>query len=155
MLSLSYSYNGGASQLVINGQDITATNGALPNNFRFGFAGSTGGSTNVHEILCFKATPFEQSASSAGLNQQQAAPGQYRYAGLPGVLRHPKNWSGSLTSQNVLYNSSTQTVSINPVANWDASCVLTGVAAGRTCTATGVSGATAPEAPGQSRHHDL
>jgi type IV pilus assembly protein PilY1 len=146
LLSLSYSYNGGASQLVINGQDITASNGALPSTFRFGFAGSTGGDTNIHEILCFKATPFEQSSSSAGLNQQQAAQvntGTQVYL----AFFDPSNWSGSLTSQNVLFNASTQTVSISSVANWDASCVLTGVAAGRTCAATGVNGATAAEAP--------
>ncbi|MFI4867928.1 MAG: pilus assembly protein [Steroidobacterales bacterium] len=146
LLSLSYSYNGGASQIVINSQDITASNGALPASFRFGFAGSTGGDTNIHEILCFKATPFEQSSSSAGLNQQQAAQvntGTQVYL----AFFDPSNWSGSLTSQNVLYNSSTQTVSISSVANWDASCVLTGVAAGRTCSATGVSGATPAEAP--------
>ncbi|HXL97203.1 MAG TPA: PilC/PilY family type IV pilus protein [Steroidobacteraceae bacterium] len=146
LLSLSYSYNGGANQLVINGQDITATNGALPATFRFGFAGSTGGSTNIHEILCFKATPFEQSSSSAGLNQQQASQvntGTQVYL----AFFDPSNWSGSLTSQNVLFNAATQTVSISAIANWDASCVLTGVAAGRTCTATGVSGATLAEAP--------
>jgi type IV pilus assembly protein PilY1 len=146
LLSLSYSYNGGANQLVINGQDITASNGALPSTFRFGFAGSTGGDTNIHEILCFKATPFEQSSSSAGLNQQQAAQvntGTQVYL----AFFDPSNWSGSLTAQNVLFNSSNQTVSISSVANWDASCVLTGVAAGRTCAATGVSGATAAQTP--------
>ncbi|HEY4973390.1 MAG TPA: hypothetical protein VII41_07270, partial [Steroidobacteraceae bacterium] len=146
LLSLSYSYNGGANQLVINGQDITASNGALPATFRFGFAGSTGGDTNIHEILCFKATPFEQSSSSAGLNQQQAAQvntGTQVYL----AFFDPSNWSGSLTAQNVLYNASTQTVSISSIANWDASCVLTGVAAGRTCQATGVSGATAAQTP--------
>jgi len=146
LLSLSYSYNGGANQLVINGQDITASNGALPALFRFGFAGSTGGDTNIHEILCFKATPFEQSASSAGLNQQQAAQvntGTQVYL----AFFDPSNWSGSLTASNVLYNSTTQTVSIAALANWDASCVLTGVAAGQTCISTGVNGATTAEAP--------
>ena len=145
LLSLAYSYNGGAAQTVIAGQQITASNGALPASFRFGFAGSTGGDTNIHEILCFKATPFEQSASSAGLNQQQAAQVQTSTQ-VYLAFYDPANWSGSLTSQNVLYNSSTQTVSISSVANWDASCVLTGVAAGQTCLATGVNGATTAEA---------
>jgi type IV pilus assembly protein PilY1 len=146
LLTLAYSYNGGASQQILVGQDITASNGALPSTFRFGFAGSTGGDTNIHEILCFKATPYEQSASSAGLNQQQASQvntGTQVYL----AFFDPSTWSGSLTAQNVLYNSSNQTVSINPIANWDASCVLTGVAAGATCAATGVNGATAAEAP--------
>jgi type IV pilus assembly protein PilY1 len=145
LLSLAYSYNGGASQTVIAAQQITASNGTLPASFRFGFAGSTGGDTNIHEILCFKATPFAQSASSAGLNQQQAAQVQTSTQ-VYLAFYDPANWSGSLTSQNVLYNSSTQTVSINPVANWDASCVLSGVAAGQTCLATGVNGATTAEA---------
>jgi type IV pilus assembly protein PilY1 len=146
LLTLAYSYNGGASQQILVGQNITASNGALPSTFRFGFAGSTGGDTNIHEILCFKATPYEQSASSAGLNQQQASQvntGTQVYL----AFFDPSTWSGSLTAQNVLYNSSTQTVSIASIANWDASCVLTGVAAGATCAATGVNGATSAEAP--------
>src|SRR5439155_18021210 len=73
LLSLSYSLNGGAYQSVITGQSITASNGALPANFLFGFAGSTGGSTNIHEILCFKANPATTAASSAGANQKQSA----------------------------------------------------------------------------------
>jgi type IV pilus assembly protein PilY1 len=146
ILTLAYSYNGGASQQILTGQQITLSNGALPATFRFGFAGSTGGDTNIHEILCFKATPYEQSASSAGLNQQQASQvntGTQVYL----AFYDPSTWAGSLTAQNVLYNSSTQTVSISPVANWDASCVLTGVAAGATCSSTGVNGATAAEGP--------
>src|SRR5262249_27373807 len=67
-LTFAYSYNGGAFQNVLTNTDIKATNGAVPSAFRFGFAGSTGGSTNIHEILCFKATPIEGSASSGGLN---------------------------------------------------------------------------------------
>jgi type IV pilus assembly protein PilY1 len=147
LLSLAYSYNGGAFQSVIANQLITASNGPQPATFRFGFAGSTGGDTNIHEILCFRAVPFEQSASSAGLNQQQASQVQ---TGTQVYLAffNPSNWSGSLTSQNVLYNASTQSVSISSVANWDASCVLTGVASGQTCIATGVTGATTAEAPG-------
>jgi type IV pilus assembly protein PilY1 len=73
LLSFSYSINSGAYQPVISGQDITASNGLLPPNLLFGFAGSTGGDTNIHEIMCFRATPVNQSSSSAGANQQQAA----------------------------------------------------------------------------------
>src|SRR5205823_15111309 len=73
LLSLSYSLNGGAYQSVIAGQSITASNGALPENFLFGFAGSTGGSTNIHEILCFKADPATSAASSAGASEKQSA----------------------------------------------------------------------------------
>ena len=44
ILSLNISYNGGNYQPVITKQSITASNGALPASFRFGFTGSTGGS---------------------------------------------------------------------------------------------------------------
>ena len=40
---------------------------------------------------------------------------------------------GELTAQHLVYNPSTDMVSINPVANWNASCVLTG----GSCPATG------------------
>src|ERR1700689_2418455 len=97
LLSLSYSINSGAYQSVIAGQSITASNGALPANFLFGFGGSTGGDTNIHEILCFRAPPANQSASSAGLNEQQTAkeaPGAQVY--FP--YYNPDPWAGSLTS---------------------------------------------------------
>jgi type IV pilus assembly protein PilY1 len=71
LLSLSYSYNGGAAVTVISSQKITDSNGPLPASFRFGFAGSTGGSNNVHEILCFKAAPVVTSASTGTINVYQ------------------------------------------------------------------------------------
>src|SRR6185437_2890753 len=43
LLTLSYSTGGGAYTNVINGLDITKSNGPLPSTLRFGFAGSTGG----------------------------------------------------------------------------------------------------------------
>ena len=55
--------NGGAYTNVIKNQNITTSNGALPATLQFGFAGSTGGDTNVHEILCFKAEPVAVSVS--------------------------------------------------------------------------------------------
>ena len=78
LLSFSYSYNGGANLNVITSQDIRLKDPLgnplpLPANVRFGFAGSTGGSTNIHEIMCFQATPTNTSQSSAGLNQKQTA----------------------------------------------------------------------------------
>ena len=66
LLSLSYSINGGAYTNVISAQSISASNGALPPTLRFGFAGSTGGDTNVHEILCFKAAPSAVPMMTAG-----------------------------------------------------------------------------------------
>ncbi len=125
LLSLYYKLNGGTYIPVLTKQSISAANGALPATLRFGFAGSTGGSRNIHEITCFQATPADQSDSSAGVNTQQAA--QVR-TGTQVYLSyfHPSNWWGQLTSQNLTVNSSTGAVSISPTVNWDASCVLTG-----------------------------
>jgi len=138
-LSLAYSYNGGAYQPVLTNQSITASNGPLPSDFRFGFTGSTGGSRNIHEITCFKAQPAEQSDSSAGINTQQTSQVQ---VGTQVYLSfyHSANWWGQMTSQDLLYNSSTATVSINPSVNWDASCVLTGGNCAATSTTTTAQG---------------
>jgi type IV pilus assembly protein PilY1 len=148
LLSFQYSYNGGAYQQVITNQSITASNGALPSSFRFGFAGSTGGSSNIHEVLCFKATPAELANSSAGLNEKQTAKVQTGTQ-VYFAFYNPNNWSGSLTSQNLLYDPVAKTLNIATAANWDASCVLTGVAAGKTCPASGVAGPTAAQGPTQ------
>jgi len=98
LLSLSYSYNGGATQAVISNQQIETANGALPAAVRFGFAGSTGGSDNIHEIMCFQANPQTTTQSSAGLNQKQSSKlqtGTQAYF----AFYNPTNWSGSVTSQ--------------------------------------------------------
>ena len=58
---------------------------------------------------------------------------------------HPSNWWGELTAQTLLLDPLTDIVSINPVANWKANCVLTGGA----CPATGQ--AQAAQAPAQRR----
>jgi type IV pilus assembly protein PilY1 len=146
LLSFAYSVNGGAYTSVITNQAITASNGSLPSaGLQFGFAGSTGGSTNIHEILCFKATPANQAASSGGINQKQTgqviSSTQVYFAAY-----NADTWSGSLTAHNLVINPD-NTVSIG-VANWDASCVLTGVPAGQTCPTTGT-GPSSAEAPTQ------
>ncbi|WP_219215086.1 PilC/PilY family type IV pilus protein [Variovorax boronicumulans] len=134
LLSLSYSINGGTTTPVITNQAITTSNGPLPSKFRFGFSSGTGGGSNVHEIMCFKAAQINASASSAGINIQQSAKVQVGTQ-LYLAYYHPTNWWGQMTAQNLVEDATTKTVSINPVANWDASCVLTG----GTCTATGSS----------------
>jgi type IV pilus assembly protein PilY1 len=146
LLSLSYSYNGGVYLPVITGQDITAANGSVPQNVRFGFAGSTGGGTNIHEIMCFQAQPASQTSVSAGINQKQASKVQIG-SQVYFAFYNSNNWPGSLTSQYLIPDpNGSGTLIINPTANWDASCVLTGVASGQTCAATGA-GATAAEGP--------
>ncbi|WP_426271104.1 PilC/PilY family type IV pilus protein [Dyella kyungheensis] len=129
LLSLWYSYNQGTYTPVLTGQSITQGNAPIPSSFLFGFGGSTGGSSNVHEITCFQVTPAETSASSAGLNVQS---GEVR-TGTQVYLAsyHINNWWGQLTAQNLVTNGGV--ISISPTANWDASCVLTGGA----CSSTG------------------
>lgn len=139
LLSLAYSYNGGTLQPVLTDQSILAANGPLPPTFKFGFAGSTGGANNIHEVTCFQAGPAESSTSAAGINTQQS--GQVK-TGTQIYLAyyHSNNWWGQLTSQNLLYSASNNgTVSISPTANWDASCVLTG----GSCAATAASSMSA------------
>jgi type IV pilus assembly protein PilY1 len=145
LLSLSYSFNGAAYQSIIQNQSITANNGPLPQTVRYGFAGSTGGASNVHEILCFKSQPVNQAASSVGVNQRQSAEiqptGSYAYFSFYDTL----DWTGRVTA-NALGLSNGALV-VNQVPTWDASCALSGVPANATCP-TGVPGPTAAEAPG-------
>ncbi len=127
-LSFMYSYNGGTYQPVLTNQSITASNGAVPANFRFGFSASTGGSNNIHEITCFQAQPI-QSASSVGANTIQS--GQVKI-GTQIYLAYynSNNWWGSLVADPLVVSSGT--LSASTTANWDANCVLTGGA----CTNT-------------------
>ncbi|HTP96273.1 MAG TPA: PilC/PilY family type IV pilus protein, partial [Burkholderiales bacterium] len=147
LLSFSYAINNGAYQPVITAQNITTGNGPLPAYFRFGFTGSSGGSSNVHEVVCFQVQPADTSASSAGLNEKQTAQVQTGTQ-VYFAFYNPSNWSGSLTAQSLVVNAA-GLVTISPTANWDASCVLTGVASGSTCLPTGVAGPVAAEGPTQ------
>jgi type IV pilus assembly protein PilY1 len=145
LLTLDYSYNGGAWSNVITNQDITQQNGALPANIRFGFAGSTGGSSNIHEILCFKATPADASASSTTGNQRESSKLQ-NGSQLFFAYYDPTTWTGTVTANQILVNSS-GAVSIASTATWDASCNLTGVASSSTCATTGVAGPVTAQSP--------
>lgn len=144
LLSFSYSVNGGALQEVIRNQNITSTNGPLPSSFRFGFAGSTGGDTNVHEMLCFKAQPNNLSSSSAGVNEKQSAKvqtGTFAYF----AFYDPDNWIGRVTANQLdIDDDGNLFVASSPA--WDASCVLTGLTAGEACS-TGATGPLAAQSP--------
>jgi type IV pilus assembly protein PilY1 len=145
LLSLAYSYNGGAYQPVISGQSISASNGPLPANFLFGFAGSTGGSTNIHEILCFKAAPATTSASSAGASEKQSAKletGAQAYF----AYYNPDGWTGDVTASGLGFDAYGNVI-VAATPNWDAACTLTGVAAGASCPTTGVNGPIAAQVP--------
>jgi type IV pilus assembly protein PilY1 len=151
LLSLSYSYDGGNFQPIITGQNITTSNGPLPASVRFGFAGSTGGSRNIHEIMCFQAQPQNSASSSAGLNQKQTAKVQTGTQ-VYFAFYNSSNWTGSLTSQYLVYPTGNPAgLYIDPNVNWDASCVLTGVPTGQTCATTGVAGPITAEDPDAGR----
>ncbi len=144
LLSFSYSYNGGAYQSVLQNQSITASNGSMPGSFRFGFAGSTGGGTNVHEILCFKASPAQTSGASTSVNEKQASKvetGSQAYF----AYYNPTNWTGSVTGNPLIDIGGV--VTVGTTANWDASCNLTGIAAAGTCATTGAAGPVAAQSP--------
>jgi type IV pilus assembly protein PilY1 len=147
LLSLSYSVSGGAYSFLINNQSITSTQGLPPATYRVGFAGSTGGDTNIHEIMCFKASSNAQSGSSASVNEKQAAKVQ---AGTQAYFAYydPSDWTGNLTANSLIANPD-GTVSVSAAANWDASCVLSGTASGTPasgggCANTGASGPSSP-----------
>ena len=125
ILNLSYSVNKGTAVPVITDKSIIDSNGPLPDKFRFGFSAATGGSSNVHEIICFKATQLNASSTSAGANVQESASvrvGTQVYL----AYYHPTNWWGQLSATSLIYSSITDTLAFNSTANWDASCVLTG-----------------------------
>jgi type IV pilus assembly protein PilY1 len=146
-LSLSYALSGSPAYTnIIKDRSIAATNAipALPASLYFGFAGSSGGDTNVHEIMCFKAAPAAQSANSAAVSQQLATKIQGG-AQIYFSYYNPSDWTGNLTANGLV--DTTGVLTINSLANWDAQCVLTGVAATKTCATTGVGGAIAPQSP--------
>ena len=146
-LSLSYSVNGGSFTPVITKQSISATNGTLPGTLRFGFSGSTGGSTNIHELLCFKAAPVDTSSSSSTTNQQQTGKlettSQAYFA-----YYNPSDWTGRMAAYGLAIGTG-GTVTINSMANWDGQCNLTGVAnlPNATCPTTGLSTPSGAQSP--------
>jgi type IV pilus assembly protein PilY1 len=143
LLSFSYSMNGGTYTPVITSQSITASNGALPATLRFGFAGSTGGDTNIHEILCFKAAPSTVSASSATVNEKQTSQVQTSSQAYF-AFYNPNDWTGRVTAFGLVDTNGV--VTIQGLATWDSECVLSGVPAGQTCLYTGSTG-PAPAEP--------
>jgi type IV pilus assembly protein PilY1 len=150
ILSLNISYNGGNYHPVITKQSITASNGALPTSFRFGFTGSTGGSRNVHEILCFQAAPSDIAGTSVGVNEQEAtkiASGTQAYL----AFYYPSTNTGRLVANNLVYSASNQSIGISATSNWDASCNLTGIPTGQTCPTTGAAGTGSPQIPVANR----
>ena len=145
LLSLSYSLSGGAYQPVITRQSISASNGPLPASFLFGFGGSTGGDTNIHEILCFKAGPATTAGSSASASEKQSAKLQTGTQAFF-AFYNPNTWTGRVTASGLGFDSFGNVI-IAATPNWDAACALNGIAAGSNCPTTGVAGPLAPPAP--------
>jgi type IV pilus assembly protein PilY1 len=124
VLSLSYSLSGAAYQAIITNQDITQYNGkTMPTSFQFGFAGSTGGSTNIHEIMCFQAAPSNASGSSATVNEKESAKVETTTQAFF-AFYNPGDWTGTVTANTLVDNGGV--VTVNPPSNWDAGCLLTG-----------------------------
>ena len=140
LLSFKYTYSTTSGPLpwvnVITNQDIKASNGLLPPTLRFGFAGSTGGATNIHEIMCFQAAPLDNSASSASTDQQQVAKLQTSSQAYFAYY-NPNDWTGSVTSYALTPDTITGAPSLSTLASWDAQCNLTGIPTGSTCQNTG------------------
>ena len=105
LLSLSYSINGGAYQQVIKSQNITTANGPLPANFLFGFAGSTGGSTNIHEILCFKAGPSTSASGSAGASEKESAKLETGVQAYFAFYNPSNGWTGRVTASSLGFDT--------------------------------------------------
>lgn len=121
--SVWISYNGGEFQPVMTDFDIVAANGPLPKSFRFGFMGATGGAHNNHEVLCFKAAPATQSEGSADVNLPDSKLVSDSQVYLS--FFNKVHWYGNLTAQNIVRKAD-GTYTVQPSANWDAACVLTG-----------------------------
>jgi type IV pilus assembly protein PilY1 len=144
LLSLFYSVNGGAYQQVIKSQNITTANGPLPANFLFGFAGSTGGSTNIHEILCFQAGPSTSASGSAGASEKQSAKLETGVQAYFAFYNPSNGWTGRVTASSLGFDSYGNVV-VATTPNWDAACNLTGVSSTSTCSTTGTAGPIAAQ----------
>ncbi len=145
LMSFGYSINGGAYTSVIKNQSISASNGPLPANFLFGFAGSTGGATNIHEILCFKADPATTADNSAGVSEKQSAKIQ---TGAQAYFAYynPATWTGRVTASGLGLDALGNVI-IAATPNWDGSCTLTGVDPAEFCQSTGAPGPITALAP--------
>jgi type IV pilus assembly protein PilY1 len=146
LLSLSYSLSGAAYQSIIASTNIATYSGTMPATLMFGFAGSTGGSTNIHEIMCFKAAPQNTSGSSATVNEKESAKVESTSQAFF-AFYDPNVWTGTVTANQLIDTAGV--VTVNTTASWDAGCVLSGTltgtpATGGGCVTTGASGPTSP-----------
>lgn len=147
-LNFLYSYNGGAFQQVLNNFPITASNGALPGSFRFGFSGATGGSTNYHDITCFLAEPVTSASGSSGNSVQS---GQFKTSTQVYTASYDSYfWNGSVTAVPISLSSNAASV-VFGTATWDGNCVLTGGGCATTGVAVPTAQVTSPPSATDSR----
>lgn len=122
--NLNFRVNGGAPQALLRDVDIRSSNGPVPETLRFGFAGSTGAGTNIHEITCFRAETPRQAAGSGASDTGSTGrvfAGSQIFIGSYDEM----NWAGDVRALalNVLSNGYVQPAT---VATWSGSCTLTG-----------------------------
>jgi len=138
LLNFAFSYNNGAYQQVLANRQIAADNGPLPELLRFGFAASTGGSDNVHEITCFQVTPTISNSSAGGnTTSGRVQIGSQIY--LASYNTNDNDWLGTVQAVPVVTDGTD--LSLSPTPNWDANCVLTGGACASTNTGKGTTNA--------------
>lgn len=120
--SVWYAFNGGEYQPIILNKDLVKINGPLPETFRFGFAGSTGGSVNNHEVTCFKVTSATESQGNASTNLPNSEILENSQVYLS--LFNNYYWTGQVQAKNMALVN--RKLVVNSVAEWDAACLLDG-----------------------------
>lgn len=100
---------------VLNQQSITSGNGTIPSNFLFGFGGSTGGGTNVHEITCFEASPAARTVG-APVAPLTVSSGSLLYT----LTSNPSPVQGYVTSYALSASGSPATT-----PSWEAGALMT------------------------------
>lgn len=116
--------NGGTPQPLLSNFDIRKGNGPMPETFHFGFAASTGGGTNVHEITCFRAAEARKSQGSAAANAQQGAKVKAGAQVFIGSFLE-NNWWGDVQALGLLTRAD-GSIEVASSPTWSAHCALTG-----------------------------
>ncbi len=144
VLAVQISYAGGPFVTVINNFDVAAAQGAPPAQIRFGFAASTGGQTNIHEIrdLVITTLPPDLSIQKISSQANVIAGQTYTY-----TLRVVNSIAAGPTIGAVeVFDSLPTGLNVTSATGPNWACTVTGQ--NIACTYTGgvlASGATAPD----------
>lgn len=144
LLTIQISNDGINFQTVINSFNIAATQGVPPANIRFGFAASTGGETNIHEVRDLVITTIPPNLSLEKIASQAAVVAGQQYTYTLRVSNDPL--AGSTTGPVEITDSLPVGLTINSAAGTNWNCTITGQ--NIACTYTGgvlSSGAVAPD----------